>query len=161
MRTRTHLPRGFGVASLLTACFLITPGCGGGSGEKVIAVTGRVTHKGNPVAHLVVSFVPKDQTRTGVSIGTTDEDGRYHLTVVKTGRRGAVVGTHKVWVSLPREEAPILGGERKNEREKKKAPAPQIPPGDLAEILKRYGSLDRTPLSVGVNDGQPIDLKLD
>jgi hypothetical protein len=120
-----------------------------------------VTHKDNPVAHLVVSFVPKDQTLTGVSTGTTDEDGRYTLTVVKTGQRGAVVGTHKVWVSLPREEPPPFGGDRKNEREKKKAPAPNLPPAELATTLKRYGSLERTPLSVEVTSGQPIDLKLD
>jgi hypothetical protein len=97
-----------------------------------------------------------------VSTGTTDEDGRYSLTVVKTRQRGAVVGTHKVWVSLPREGPPDIEGERKNEREKKKkAPVPNLPPADLAETLKRYGNLDRSPLTVEVTGGQPIDLKLD
>jgi hypothetical protein len=160
MRTLMNIPRCLGVILLLTVCFLTTSGCGGGT-EKVVAVTGRVTHKGNPVAHLVVSFVPKDSTSTGVSTGTTDEDGRYYLTIAKTGRRGAVVGTHKVWVSLPREEPPPPGGERENERVKKRPPAPKRPAADFAATLKRYGSLDRTPLTVEVNGGQPIDLKLD
>jgi hypothetical protein len=160
MRSLTSIPRYFGVTLLLTTCFLSTSGCGSGK-ETVVAVTGRVTHKGNPVPHLVVSFVPKDLTLTGVSTGTTDDDGRYYLTVVKTGRRGAVVGTHKVWVSLPREEPPPPGGERENERVKKKPPASKRPPADFAATLKRYGSLDRTPLTVEVNGGQPIDLKLD
>src|SRR5262249_1907004 len=110
MRTLMNIPRSLGAALLLTACFLGTSGCGGGGKEPIVAVTGRVTHKGTPVAHLVVSFVPKDQTSAGVSTGTTDEDGRYSLTVVKTRQRGAVVGTHKVWVSLPREEPPPFGG---------------------------------------------------
>jgi hypothetical protein len=162
MRTLTHLPCRLGVVFFLTAYLLSASGCGGGGGENVVAVTGRVTHKDNPVAHIVVSFVPKNQTQIGVSTGTTDEDGRYTLTVAKTGRRGAVVGPHKVWISLPREDPPVLGGERKNEREKKKkTPAPNLPPADLAATLKRYGSLERTPLSVEVTSGQPIDLKLD
>jgi hypothetical protein len=161
MRTLMNIPRHFRLALLLTACFLSTSGCGGG-GENVVAVTGRVTHKGNPVAHLVVSFVPKDKTSTGVSTGTTDEDGRYSLTVAKTGQRGAVVGTHKVWVSVPREEPPPFERDRDNEKKKKKTPAPKRPPADLAvTLLQRYGSLERTPLTVEVNGGQPIDLKLD
>jgi hypothetical protein len=159
MRTLTHIPRRSGVALTLAACFLGAPGCGGGK-ERVVAVTGRVTHKGNPVAHLVVSFVPKEQTSTGVSTGTTDEDGRYSLTVAKTGQRGAVVGTHKVWVSLPREEPPPFERDRDQERIRKKPPAPKRP-AEFAETLKRYGSLDRTPLTVEVSGGQPIDLKLD
>lgn len=159
MRTLMNIPRCFGVALLLTACFLSTSGCGGGK-EKIVAVTGRVTHKGNPVPHLVVSFVPMDQTSTGVSTGTTDEDGRYSLTVAKTGQRGAVVGTHKVWVSLPREEPPPFERDRDQERIRKKTPAPKRP-AEFAETLKRYGSLDRTPLTVEVSGGQPVDLKLD
>jgi len=158
MQTLMSIPRCLGIILLLTACFLSTAGCGGGTGERVIAVTGRVTHKDNPVANIVVSFVPKDSTSTGVSTGTTDEDGRYSLTVVKTGQRGAVVGTHKVWVSLPRQEPPPFGGEREK---KKKTPAAKTPPPDLAETLKRYGSLDKTPLTVEVGGDQPIDLKLD
>jgi hypothetical protein len=160
MPTVMTLPRCFCVTLLLSACFLSTSGCGG-NGERVVAVTGRVTHKDNPVAHIVVSFVPKDQTLTGVSTGTTDEDGRYSLTVVKTGQRGAIVGTHKVWVSLPREAPPPAGGERENERNKKKTPTRKTPPADLSATLKRYGSLERTPLSVEVTGGQPVDLKLD
>ena len=160
MRTLRNIARPFPVMRLLAVCILSGSGCGGGK-EKIVAVAGTVTHNGNPVPGMIVSFVPQAQTITGVSTGTTDEDGRYSLTVAKTGQRGAVVGTHKVWVSLPREEPPPFGGKRKNEREKKKTPAPKMPAADLAATLKRYGSLERTPLTVEVNGAQPLDLKLD
>ena len=158
MRIHMNISRPIPLVLLVTVCLLSSTGCGG---EKVVSVSGTVTHNGQPVPGLVVSFVPEAATKTGVSIGETDDNGKYDLTVVKTKSRGAVVGTHKVWVSLPREEPPPPGGERENERVKKKPPASKSPPADFAATLKRYGSLDRTPLTVEVNGGQPIDLKLD
>jgi hypothetical protein len=149
-----NIPRPLPVLLLLTACFLGGSGCGGK--EKVVTVTGTVTHKGDPVAGMVVSFVPEAQTVSGVSTATTDENGHYKLTVFKTGQSGAVVGTHKVWVSLPREPPPDLDKDKVN-----KKPVPTTkPPVDTAEILKKYGKLDSTPLTVEVK-GEPIDLKLD
>jgi hypothetical protein len=142
------------------ACLLTGLGCSGGT-EKVVAVTGKVTHNNKPVAGIVVSFVPQTATNAGVSIGTTDEDGQYELTVFKTGEPGAVVGTHKVWVSLPRK--PEISRKPEGDGKKKKPapnPAPQLP-ADSAEILKKYGKLDTTPLTVEVKGGQPLDLKLD
>jgi hypothetical protein len=148
-------------ALLVGVCFLGSSGCGGT--EKVVPVSGRVTHNGKPVPGLVVSFVPQAQTATGVSTGETDDDGNYTLTVVKTRRSGAVVGTHKVWVSRPREPFVEPGDKEetaKLNRQKKQA-ATARPPADLAEILKKYGNLDKSPLTVEVKGGAPIDLKLD
>jgi hypothetical protein len=161
MRTLMNIPRPFPVMLLLTACFLSGSGCNGGK-EKVVRVTGKVTHNGNPVAGMIVSFVPQTETSSGVSTGETDEKGQYELTVFKTGQRGAVVGTHKVWVSIPRGPTePVDKEEKMKERKKKKGiPAPEMP-ADTAKILKKYGKLDKTPLIVQVNGDQPIDLKLD
>ena len=106
---------------------------------------------------LVVSFVPQAATETGVSTGQTDDNGKYKLTVVKSGSSGAVVGTHKVWVSRPRDPYVEPG----DKGEKKATPATATPSGDLAEILKKYGNLDKSPLTVEVKGGEPIDLKLD
>jgi len=114
---------------------------------------------------LVVSFVTEAATKTGVSIGETNDNGQYELTVFKTGKKGAVVGTHKVWVSRPRE--PFVDPVDKEElaklkKQKKQAtPATIRPPAELEEILKKYGNLDKSPLTVEVKDGTPIDLKLD
>ena len=76
-----------------------------------------------------------------------------------------MVGTHKVWVSRPRE--PFVDPTDKEEvaklkKLKKKAPPTSSrPPADLAEILKKYGSLDNSKLTVEVKGGEQIDLKLD
>jgi hypothetical protein len=156
-----QIRRSFPVRQLFTACLLAGLGCGG-SGEKTVSVTGKVTHKDQPVPGIIVSFVPQVQTQTGVSTGETDENGNYKLKVASTGSSGAVVGTHKVWVSLPREEPQPVDKEEKArmKKQKKKGPAAEKPPADYAAILKKYGQLEKTPLVVEVK-GDPIDLKLD
>jgi hypothetical protein len=153
MRTLMNIRRLSFRMLLFSACIVFGSGCGGK--DKVVSVSGKVTHNGNPVPGIVVSFVPQAETEAGVSTGTTDENGEYKLTVFKTGSRGAVVGTHKVWVSLPRTEPEPFESENK----KKRTPGPQVSP-EIAQILWKYGKLDTTPLTVQVT-GDPIDLKLD
>ena len=104
MQLHINILRPVSLALLVAVCFLSSAGCGGG--EHVVSVSGTVTHNGQPVSGLVVSFVPEAVTETGVSSGETDESGKYSLKVAKTGSSGAVVGKHKVWVSLPRERPP-------------------------------------------------------
>jgi hypothetical protein len=139
---------------LLTIGFLIGSGCG--SKEKTVSVSGTVTHNGQPVPGLVISFVPIEATETGVSIGQTDDNGKYELKVAKTGSSGAVVGMHKVWVSRPRDPY-VEPGEDKPKKQKDTA----RPSVDLTQILEKYGNLDKTPLTKEVKGGEPIDLKLD
>ncbi len=159
-----RIPMRVSVILLLTACLSIGSGCSGNN-EKVVSVTGTVTHKGNPVPGLVVSFVPVAATETGVSTGQTDENGKYELTVVKTGSKGAVVGTHKVWVSRPREPYVETTTDKeetaKLKKLRQKATPAAKPPADLAEILKKYGNLEKSPLSVEVKGAATVDLKLD
>jgi hypothetical protein len=128
-------------------------------------VSGTVTHNGQPVPGLVVSFVPEAATQTGVSTGETDDNGKFDLTVVKTRKKGAVVGTHKVWVSRPREPFVEPGDKEataKLRKQKQQAAASAAkPPPDFTEILKKYGNQDKSPLTVEVKDGPPMELKLD
>jgi hypothetical protein len=161
MRMFIRIPRPLLVRPLFTVCLLAGLGCG--SGEKTVSVTGKVTHKDQPVAGVVVSFVPQTETQTGVSTGETDGSGNYKLTVAKTGRSGAVVGTHKVWVSLPRTPPePVDKVEKAKMRKQKKGTlASEKATADLAAILKKYGNLEKTPLTVEVTGSEPIDLKLD
>src|SRR6516165_10077980 len=150
MRTLTDHVRLLPLMLLFTACLLVSSGCGGS--EKVVSVTGTVTHNGKPVEGIIVSFVPQAQTKTGPSTGETDEKGKYQLTVASTGSSGAVVGNHKVWVSLPREPPePVDKEERARLRRQKQkvAPAAEKQPADIAAILKKY-SLAKTPLTVEV-----------
>ena len=161
MQTGVKVPRPPSVKLLLALCLLAGLGCGGGS-EKVVSVRGKVTHNNQPVAGLVVSFVPQATTETGVSTGKTDNNGEYELTVAKTNKRGAVVGTHKVWVSLPREAPnPVDKDEKPKMRRQRIGASAGTPLTDLKEILKKYGNPDRSPLTVEVTGDQPIDLKLD
>ena len=164
MRQLQKSTRPFVITLVVSICVLSCTGCGG-SNEKVVRVSGKVTRNGSPVDGLVVSFVPVEQTETGVSTGSTDESGNYSLTVVHTGQSGAVVGTHKIWVSRPRE--PFVDPADKEEvaklkkLKKKAAPTSPKPPAELADILKKYGSLDNSKLTVEVKGGAPIDIQLD
>jgi hypothetical protein len=160
MRTLVNISHTFSLVILAAVCFLGSSGCGGS--EKVVSVAGTVTHNGQPVPDLVVSFVPQAATETGVSTGKTDANGAYKLTVVKSGSSGAVVGSHKVWVSRPREPFVEPGDKEAMDKQKKPAsPATNSPTVDLEAILKKYGNLDKSPLTVEVKGGEAIDLKLD
>lgn len=83
-------------------------GCGGGS-YTFAPVSGRVTLNGQPLADAYVEFQPAAPSRDADpgpgSIGKTDQDGRYALhSQLDEGQRGAVVGKHKVRVSMGTEE---------------------------------------------------------
>jgi hypothetical protein len=144
----------------LITCVLGISGCGS---DKVVAVSGRVTRNDKPVPGVVISFVPQATSESGPSTGTTDDDGKYTLTIAKTGWSGAVVGTHKVWVSLPRDPPPFDDSkkEEKKHQPPKKTTGPKPSDADIAAILKKYGQMDKSPLTVEVKGGQPVDLKLD
>jgi hypothetical protein len=164
MRISNILPRPLRLPLLLAACLPYCLGCGGP--EKLVSVSGKVTRNGEPVDGLVVSFVPVAQTITGTSTGQTDEAGQYALTVAKSKNSGAVVGTHKVWVSLPREEPPPFQKEgakeeRQKTRKQKKKNFANQQPTEMAAILEKYGNLEKSPLTVEVTGDGPIDLKLD
>ncbi len=157
-----NVPRASSLASVLALVLLCSSGCGGN--EKIVSVSGKVTHNGDPVPGLVISFVPVVATETGVSTGKTDDNGLYSLRVVKSGKSGAVVGSHKVWVSLPREFVDPTDKEERAKMRKQKMKVPSAaakPPVDLADVLKKYGNLDKSPLTMEVKGGEPIDLKLD
>jgi hypothetical protein len=71
---------------------------------KIVAVSGRVTLNGKPLANASVTFAPVasgDNTEPGPSSAAiTDGDGRYSLTVIGQNRTGAMVGKHKVRIAL-------------------------------------------------------------
>ena len=139
------------IPSVVLLALVFLAGCGGAS-DKIVEVTGKVMHNGKPVSGLVVSFVPQTKNTSGASSGTTDQNGEFKLTVFNTGQSGAVAGPNKVWVSLPR-KPPV--------KRAKGEPAPEIEiPADMAEILEKYGSLDKSNLTVEAN-GSPVTLTLD
>src|SRR5260370_27480063 len=91
----------------LTWLILALPlaGCGGRGGYKTAPVSGRVTLDNKPLPNASVTFVPKSDApaneRPPPSVGVTDDDGRYTLTVNdNTKADGAVVGKHDVTILL-------------------------------------------------------------
>jgi hypothetical protein len=80
---------------------LLAAGCGS---SNVVAVSGRVTLDGKPLANAHVGFQPLAQPGKvdagGGSYAITDSDGRYSLRMVESDAPGAVVGKHRVEIVL-------------------------------------------------------------
>jgi hypothetical protein len=77
-------------------------GCGGGP-YKVAPISGRVTLNGQPLANAAVTFQPSEAGKINPGPGSgafTDSDGRYTLKLIGTETRGAVLGKHKVRITL-------------------------------------------------------------
>ncbi|MBA4066315.1 MAG: hypothetical protein C0501_21895 [Isosphaera sp.] len=76
-----------------------------GCGRAAVApVSGRVTVDGGPAAGVHVGFQPVgsggDQHPGGGSYGVTDADGRFTLRLVEGDGPGAVVGRHRVELTV-------------------------------------------------------------
>src|SRR5262249_48651873 len=90
----------------LLPLFLLLTGCVGG--YSVAPVSGRVTLTGTPLADAAVLFQPVssdgNENPGPGSTGVTDADGRYTLTLVGKDIKGAVVGKHKVRITMFRKD---------------------------------------------------------
>ncbi|RMG39220.1 MAG: hypothetical protein D6725_05605 [Planctomycetota bacterium] len=67
-------------------------GCGGGSDSanvETVPVQGTVTLDGKPLEGATVTFVPVNEGQGLPATGTTDEEGRFTLTAMGGGKRGA------------------------------------------------------------------------
>jgi hypothetical protein len=98
---------------VLLPCALLTLGCSSDP-YNVVPVSGTVTFNGKPLAGAHVLFQP---VRTGSdievgpeSVGRTDAQGRFTLTTIEPERDGAMVGKHRVSVTIPEEEDRYGGG---------------------------------------------------
>jgi len=82
---------------------LLLPGCGK-SGPKLAPVSGRVTLDKKPLVDALVTFTPAETGPTNIgnpeSSARTDDQGRYSLKTNQDKRDGALIGTHKVRISV-------------------------------------------------------------
>lgn len=84
----------------------------------VVAVSGRVTLGGEPLAGATVTMQPVDASKHGRatgSVGQTDADGRYSLTLIEPPLPGAIVGEHRVTITTAQssaDDAKLPTGER-------------------------------------------------
>jgi hypothetical protein len=128
-------------------CAILAGGCGG---DKLVKITGTVTHHGKPVPNLVINFAPEKGLQ---SYALTDQDGRFNMHYT-TGQEGVVPGIHKVWVGLH------TAGSKEDKAQQKRVARQQTDP-QIAQILRKYGKVDTTPLTVEAKADREIDLALD
>ncbi len=150
------------IRHVVIAAFLLAPliGCGDDGAPPIGRVTGTVTHNGQALPGVTITFMP-DNGRP--SWGITDESGRYQLHW-DADHDGAEVGRHKVSVAyVPKSPRDQAGYETVTGRRRKPAVknAPAGRPEAWPEIERKYG-LETTQLTKDVKSGsQTIDLALD
>jgi hypothetical protein len=84
----------------LAALVVLVAGCGGG---PYAPISGQVKLNGQPLAGAAVTFQPYSRTDLTPGPGSgavTDADGRYRLKVIGKETLGAVVGMHKVRITM-------------------------------------------------------------
>jgi hypothetical protein len=126
---------------------VLAAGCGG---PRLVSVTGTALRHGKPVPDLVINFAPEKGLR---SYALTDQNGRFTM-VCSNGQEGVLVGTHKVWVQLH-----TAGSKEDKERQKRVAMQKNDP--EIAQMLRKYGNPETTPITVDAKEDQEINLALD
>jgi hypothetical protein len=150
----------------LTVCFVASgflllatiQGCGS-KGPSLGKVSGKVTHKGQPVTKGTITFLPEDKNERAAS-GTIGSDGNYTLTTYTQGD-GAVLGRHRI--SIVSREVDVPGGKAQAAQTMspqeimKGSQSPGMrdsPPAQTALIPARYNSPDTSGLSFVVKEGR-------
>ena len=87
------------VVPSMAVLMCVSAGCGGGPDRpKTVAVTGKVTSKGQPVTSGTVAFVPTAANGPRPASGEIDSSGNYKLMTFEPGD-GALPGEYKVSIS--------------------------------------------------------------
>jgi hypothetical protein len=132
-------------ASFWLVLFLVSVAGCGDRGPDVAHVSGRVTMDNLPLRGAKVTFQPIAQEGALApgpgSWAETDDDGRYTLKVVGKNREGAVVGMHRVEISLLEQSQPVK--DEDHSRTRNRVPARynfqsdlqrEVPPGGTREL---------------------------
>lgn len=101
------------VVKIVPVVFLVSllAACAGGDGHPIAKTQGKVLYQGQPVADVVVDFVPQGDggASPGKSAtGRTDASGVFVLSTHEMGD-GAVVGKHRVTVGSENPDQPLPG----------------------------------------------------
>ena len=126
---------------------LLVTSCGGG-GPDLAPVSGKITLDGKPLADATVGFYPLGEHGDVMSSGRTNSNGEYTLKTVKTMQTGAVVGKHRVSITL---EPDLTGSD---------APADKVKAGRPPRLPARYQGLE-SELTCDVPSGGKTDANFD
>jgi len=129
---------------ILAAMVVAAAGCGGDH-VKVASVSGRVTLDGKPLANAFVQFQPMAsgqsiETPGPPSVGTTDADGRFELTLSQGGKKGAVIGQHRVRFSTFREESKAKDSDETEVTQRETVPPQYNARSEVTFIVPESGS---------------------
>ncbi|PQO33353.1 hypothetical protein C5Y96_10905 [Blastopirellula marina] len=128
---------------LLVPLSLAFTGCGGND-SGLYQVKGRLTHQGEPIAGMMIFFVPENTGEHPESYATTDDEGHFEMKVVSTP--GVAPGKHTVYVQDP---AAVQGGKTSTAK-------------SYLAVLKKYGSEKKSTFTITVEEDMPdLELKLD
>jgi hypothetical protein len=121
-------------------------GCGS-DGPRVVRVSGILSHKGKPVPHTVLQFLPENGRQ---SWAETDNGGRFKVNYDRH-QDGAVVGKHKVWL----EYRPPPGVETEPGMPARSPPLSK----EMKDLYARY-TAEKSTLKVNI-ERSTSDLKLE
>lgn len=107
------------ILSGILACVLT--GCSGSDVPELGHVTGKVTLEGKPLPHVEVVFRPE---KGRASQATTNEQGEYELKYARD-IKGALIGSHRVYISPLDEE--FSGSEEESTKPRQKQKKITIP----------------------------------
>jgi hypothetical protein len=127
---------------MLVVGLLAISGCGS-SGPKLYKIKGTVTREGKPVKFLYITFSPDDGGTKAVSVGASDDQGRFEMMIASTP--GVYPGPHKIFCHDPLLD---LGSKTSTEP-------------DYLACIKEY-SPEKSPLTINVDKNiSNYELKLD
>lgn len=136
--------RRFAALGLALAVIVAASGCGG---PKFLKVTGRVTHKGQPVPNTQLRFMPDNGERP--STGLTGDDGTFTLRYSRN-QGGVPPGSYIVFLAY------VPSNEEENHTSPSKASK------ELKAVIAKYGDPKTTPLRYELNeDGQFLEINLE
>lgn len=141
---------------------------------STVSASGRVLHKGEPLADASVMFGRggRDITAGEIAMGKTDADGRFSLTTFigpEEELKGAVVGKYDVTISkyiIPPGMTEAQYKALVAEVDRISATGAMMPPGqqlpDLVEMLPaKYSAIGKSELSAEVTSKGPNDFQFD
>lgn len=128
-------------------------GCGESPppGPQLLEVNGAVMMKNDPIPHADIYFMPIDNTEGVGGLARSDDTGKFQV-MYSRGGSGLPAGTYRVAVSrrvMP-DGSPVPPGDDTPEIE---SPAKEtLPP--------KYSDLNRSQLTVVVQEGSPVEIIL-
>lgn len=131
---------------LLALVALAAGGCGGGSKDEGVTVTGRVTLNGDPLPKAQVVFEIPNSTEQ--RIGGVGEDGRYEVKGVPVGKVRVAVRTS------------FLQGQAMADRNFATKAGAKAERASVVMVPARYENPGTANLEFTVEPGKPLDIEL-